>query len=510
LSAREPLSTATLQEAALVLAQNYDWKHGGWGKAPKFPQPMAIEFLLRRAVQGDKLALDIADHALHAMAKGGMYDVVGGGFARYSTDDRWLVPHFEKMLYDNAQLALVYLHAHLLTGEAFFRRVCEETLDFVSRELTHPEGGFFSSLDADSEGEEGKFYLWTEHEIQQVLRNPEDIRFIKAAYGITNAGNFEQRTILQRQLDDKQLASQFNIVEKEVPIRLKDLHAQLLQARLSRIRPQTDDKVLTSWNALMLAAFAEAARYLKRPDYLAIAQSNAHFLMRWLYVNGRLLRSWREGRASHHAYLEDHAALVIGLLSLYQADADQTWFEAAKSLTGDLLAHFCDPAGGFFDTRDDHEALIYRPKDLQDNATPSGNSLAATALLLMSAYTGRGDWRDLAETTLAGIQSAARQYPTAFGYWLTATDFALAETKEVAILGDPKDVGRQALIDVVWSAFRPHLVVAISSDPPSENAPDLLRNRQMTLGKATAYVCRNFICQLPVTQPDELAGQLNA
>jgi uncharacterized protein YyaL (SSP411 family) len=510
LPAGEPLSIETLKEAVMVLSQNYDWKYGGWGRAPKFPQPMAIEFLLRRAAHGDRLALDIACHALHAMAKGGMYDVVGGGFARYSTDDRWLVPHFEKMLYDNAQLALAYLHAYLLTGEAKFKSVCEETLEFVCRELSHPEGGFYSSLDADSDGEEGKFYIWTEDEIGQVLAEPEDASFFKSAYGITNAGNFEQYTVLQRLLDDAQLASQFNLDVKEVPIRLKRLHLQLLQARTSRIRPSTDDKVLVSWNALMLAAFAEAARYLKRSDYLAIAQRNARFLMSQLYVNGRLLRSWREGKAAHNAYLEDHAALIIGLLSLYQSDADLSWFEAAKCLTNDLLQHFTDPAGDFFDTRDDHEALINRPKDLQDNATPSGNALAATAILQMSAYTGRGEWRSLAEAALQGIQNAARQYPTAFSCWLSAIDFALAAVQEVAILGNPEDADRQALVDCLWSDFRPHLMAAISNDPPSENAPELLHGRMLKQGKATAFVCRNFTCQLPVTQPDEFAKQLSA
>jgi uncharacterized protein YyaL (SSP411 family) len=509
-SGQEPLTKSTLEEAALALAQNYDWKHGGWGRAPKFPQPMAIEFLLRRAVRGDRLALDIASHALSAMAKGGMYDVVGGGFARYSTDDLWLVPHFEKMLYDNAQLALVYLHAYLLTGKPKFRSVCEETLDFVSRELTHPEGGFFSSLDADSEGEEGKFYIWTEEDIHNLLPEPGEVDFFLAAYGITKEGNFEQHNVLQRHLDDVQLAKQFNMEEKDVPIRLGRLHALLLQARLNRIKPATDDKVLVSWNALMLSAFAEAARYLKRKDYLVLAQRNAQFLLRQLFVNGRLLRSWREGKAAQNGYLEDHAALCLGLLNLYQSDADLAWYEAAKSLLDDLLQHFNDPAGGFFDTRDDHENLIHRPKDLQDNATPSGNALAATALLMMSAYTGRGNLRDLAESALQGIQSAAKQYPTAFGWWLSAIDFVLAPVQEVVILGDPEDANQRALVETLWSTYRPHLVAAISSDPTAKNAPELLHERKMIQGKATAFVCRNFTCQMPVTQPDEFTTLLDS
>jgi uncharacterized protein len=504
-----PLAMNTLEEASLTLAQNYDWKNGGWGSAPKFPQPMAVEFLLRRAVRKDSLALEIAIHALQAMAKGGMYDVVGGGFARYSTDVRWLVPHFEKMLYDNAQLAQVYLHAYLLTHQERFRSVCEETLNFVARELTHPAGGFFSSLDADSEGEEGKFYLWTFTEIRQVLPDSADFTFFQAAYGLTESGNFDGQTVLQRQMEDAQLAELFQISADEVSSRLSRLHATLLKHRSSRIRPGTDDKVLVSWNALMLSAFAEAARYLQRKDYLEIARQNGRFLLQELYKDGQLLRSWRNGKASHNAYLEDYAALIISLLNLYQSDPDSDWFNTAVMITKNMLEQFADPLWGFFDTRQDHETLIARPKDLQDNATPSGNALAAMALLKMSAFTGQVEWRTLAEASLQSLQSVAAPHPTAFSFWLSAIDFALGPVQEVAILSKPDDPGKQMLTEALWNTYRPNLVAAISMFPPEPGSPALLSERPLLTDQATAYVCQNFFCQQPVNKLEELLSLLN-
>lgn len=503
----QPLARAALDQAALRLAQGYDWKNGGWGGAPKFPQPMIIDFLLRRASTGDQSASEIATHALLMMAKGGMYDVIGGGFARYSTDEHWLVPHFEKMLYDNAQLALVYLHAYLLTQRASFRTVCEETLDFVRRELTHPAGGFFSSLDADSQGEEGAYYLWTLEEIRQVIPNHFDVNLFTAAYGVTEYGNFEGKTILQRQLDDTQLAGTFQLPVDEVPARLRRIHALLLEARSSRPRPSTDDKVLLSGNALMLSAFAEAARYLQREEYLETAKSNARFLLDQLYQNGQLMRAWRQGKANHSAYLEDHAALILGLLNLYQSDPDPLWYKSAVHITEEMIQHFTDPQGGFFDTRDDHEILITRPKDLQDNATPSGNALAVMALLQMSAYTARGDWRDLAEFALQGVQSTAIRYPIAFSYWLSATDFALGPVQEVVILGEDTSQ-KDALVNMLWSNYRPNLVAAISAYPPTEESPPLLAGRSLLNGQPTAYVCQNFICKQPVNTPEALQSEL--
>jgi uncharacterized protein len=503
-----PLSEETLEQAAMGLAQSYDWKNGGWGRAPKFPQPMAIEFLLMRAAKGDRSALDIATHALRAMAKGGMYDVVGGGFARYSTDNEWLVPHFEKMLYDNAQLALAYLHGYLLTQDEAFRRVCEETLDFISRELTDPQGGFYSSLDADSEGEEGKFYVWSEAQIREALPDPADADLIVAAYGVTPPGNFEGQNVLQRALDDQALADRFNLPVQEVPHILRQLHDRLLEARGQRVRPGTDDKALTAWNALALVAFSEAGRYLERRDYAEMAMRNSRFLLSELRSEGQLLRSWRAGNASQPAFLEDYASLILGLLALYQTDPRPDWFEPAVSLAEKMVDHFSDPAGGFFDTRDDQPTPVTRPKDIQDNATPSGNSLAVNALLQLSAFTGRGEWRDRAENLLASLQDAFSRYPTAFGKWLCALDFALYPTRQVAILGDTGSPGTDRLVGALWATYRPHLVAAIAPYPPPPGSPELLADRPLLDGRPTAYVCRNFICLRPVGQPEELLALL--
>jgi uncharacterized protein YyaL (SSP411 family) len=507
-SSGQALEPKTLHQAIMLLAQNYDWQHGGWGRAPKFPQPMTIEFLLRQAIAGDKFALEIAEHALQSMARGGMYDVVGGGFARYSVDNDWLVPHFEKMLYDNAQLAQVYLHAYLITRNPFYRWVAEGTIDFVLRELTHPDGGFYSSLDADSEGVEGKFYVWAPEEIRTAIPDTDLADLVLAAYGVTEAGNFEGQTVLQRALDDQALAEAHHLSPEQVGPRLDEAHSLMLEYRSQRVRPGTDDKVLAAWNGLMLISIAEAARYLNRQDYLEVAIRNAEFLLQALHPEERLLRAWRNGQARHNGYLEDYAAVTLGLLALYQADPNPRWFRSAQGLAGDMLAHFKDPDGGFFDTRADHETLLVRPKELQDNATPSGNALAACALLQLAAFTGDGQLRELAESSLSAIQGAFTRYPTAFGQWLGAMTWALVPTLEIAIIGKPKDPATRALIEVVWSQYRPFSVVAIAAADNVDGAPPLLDNRPQINDQPSAYVCRNFVCDLPVTDPQDLEAQL--
>jgi len=498
-------SPEALETAAQALLSSYDWSKGGWGQAPKFPQPMTIEFLLRRAV-GDpsqkEETLKLVSHVLHAMARGGMYDVVGGGFARYSVDNDWRVPHFEKMLYDNAQLALAYLHGYQVTGETKFRQVCEETLDYILREMTHPEGGFYSSLDADSEGEEGKFYVWTQDEIQTAL-GP-DFEFFKAAYGITPQGNWEGKMVLQRALDDPSLAARFRLDQEAVRLKLADAHRKLLELRGQRIRPGTDDKILVMWNALMLSAFAEAGRALGRKDYLEIAARNARFLLDNLYVENRLHRSWREGQAKHNAYLEDYAALILGLLDVYQSDFNNEWFEMAFRLAGEMVDHFTDPAGGFFDTRDDHEALLVRPKDVQDNATPSGNAMACDALLKLAAFTDEGRYRDMAEKALGQVVDFSTRYPTSFARWLSAADFALANVKQVAVVHKTGADDLGEFVQVVQSGFRPNQVLAASTIPLPPSAPALLQDRPLKEDRTTVYVCEGFVCKNPVTTISEL------
>jgi len=505
------LSFRVLEQATRTIAQSYDWKNGGWGGAPKFPQPMLIEFLLRQGTRGDQTSLNIATHSLQCMAQGGMYDILGGGFARYSVDQTWLIPHFEKMLYDNAQLALVYLHAYQLTGESAYREVCESSLNFVLREMTHPEGGFFSSLDADSEGEEGKYYLWTAENVRAALSDPMDAHLIMAAYGISERGNFEGKNILRRVQPDAILAEQFNQQVDELPAKLASLRARLLNIRSQRVGPSTDDKVLVSWNALMLSAFAEAGRSIGRRDYIEAAEKNANFLLENLIREGRLLRSWRAGVARHLAYLEDHAGLALGLLSLYQTDPNPRWYQAAVGLVEQMLAHFGDnqvPTGNFFDTGDDHGALLYRPKDLQDNSTPSGNALAAMVLLQLAPYEGHSEWRTLAERMLSTNLGVMKRYPSAFAQWLCAADFALGPVFEVAILGNLAESATQSLLMPLRAGYYPRLLLAASPYPPPPGSPALLNDRPILNGKPTAYVCQGFVCQLPVNTPQEVLAQL--
>jgi hypothetical protein len=499
-----------LDAAVKTLLEGYDWGYGGWGDAPKFPQPMVIEFLLRRHVAGNDEALKPALHALDAMARGGMYDVVGGGFSRYSTDNFWRVPHFEKMLYDNALLARAYLHAWQITKEPRYKRIVEETLDFIEREMTHPGGGFYSSLDADSEGEEGKFYVWTANEIKAVLG--EDYDFFQAAYGITERGNWEGRTVLQRAIDDASLAARFHIDVESVTAKLSESHAKLLAARAERIRPGTDDKVLTAWNGLMLATVAEAARVFVGTDkgkyYNMMVTRSGEFLLSSLYKDGRLRRLWRENMTSNEVFLEDYASLILGLLDLYQTDFETRWFKSALELADEMIERFSDPEGAFFDTPVDGEALVIRPKDLQDNAVPCGNSLACEALLRLAAFTDKGAYRDLAEKALKTVGEATVRYPTAFARWLSAADFALGTVKQVAIVGDAETDAFQALITIVRNEYRPNIVVAASGYPHPEGAPHLLIERPLLDEKSTAYVCEGFVCRRPVTNAEDLQYQL--
>jgi len=520
------LAPQHLEAITQAIVENYDWGYGGWGPAPKFPQPMTIEFLLHHAMRSslplvERQEVKASLHALQVMARGGMYDVVGGGFSRYSTDNFWRVPHYEKMLYDNAQLVRAYLHAWQLTGEPFYRRIVEETLDFVMRELTHPEGGFYSSLDADSEGVEGKYYVWTLDQIESALGAKSE--FFVAAYGVSGKGNWEGKTVLQRALDDSSLAARFGLDPEIVPAQLAECHRRLLAAREGRVRPGTDDKVLTAWNGLMLAAFAEASRVVARSEvtkqssrqaygfprndvYYKMATRNANFLLNALRPDGKLYRSWRDGQVTQEVFLEDYAALILGLLELYQTDFDNRWSSAAVELADEMIQRFSDPAGGFFDTPDDGESLLVRPKDIQDNATPSGNALACEALLKLAAFTDKGEYRDRAEQSLWLVSEYALKYPTGFARWLSAVDFAHGPVKQVAILGEGE--AAEALIQAVRSAYRPNVIIAASSYPPADGSPALLHDRPLVDGRPAAYVCEGFVCRQPVTDVDALLKQL--
>jgi uncharacterized protein YyaL (SSP411 family) len=498
---------ALFDQALESIMRAFDSQQGGFGEAPKFPPSMTIEFLLRMAAEReDHMALHMAELTLSKMAKGGLYDQLGGGFARYSTDALWLVPHFEKMLYDNALLARVYLHAYQLTGKDLYRRIVEETLDFVARDMRHKGGGFYSSLDADSEGEEGKFYVWRAEEVRQALGDDADL--FMAHYGASESGNWEGKNILHIVEEVPALATRFDDEETAITSRLQSAKEQLLAIRNERIWPGLDDKILTAWNGLMLAAFAEAGQILDRPDYRQIAEENARFLREQLRgSDGRLLRTWKEGsQAKYNAYLEDYAYLAEGLLALYQATFDAQWFTWAEELVRQMVTHYRDAAdGGFFDTADDHEELLYRPKEVQDNATPSGNSVAAQVLQKLSLFSGKGDYWDIAQDSLNRMTSFMSRFPTGFANWLCAASFALGDPLEVAIIGAPADARTMALIGVITDTYRPNLISAAGA--PTGEIP-LLTGREMSGSKPTAYVCRRFVCKTPVTSAEDLRAQL--
>ncbi len=504
----EPLLPGTLDAAAQELWREFDWRHYGWGGGPKFPQPMAMEFLLRQhALTGQSNPLDMVVKAARSMARGGLYDQLGGGFHRYATDAAWLVPHFEKMLYDNAQLARVYLHLWQVTGDPEFRRVVEDTLDYVLREMTDPSGGFYSTQDADSEGHEGKFFVWTPADIDGAL-GAEAVLF-KEAYGVTPRGNFEGQNILFVAAAADELAARHDIPETEVRQSLDASRRILFALRAGRVAPGRDDKVLAAWNGLMLAALAEAARVLGRDDYCQAARANGDFILSRLRgADGALFRSWRNGQSRLTAYLEDYADAADGLLALYEATFETYYYTAACELVAYALAHFADPNGGYFDTPDQHEPLVTRPKDVQDNATPSGSGMLATVLLRLAAFSGETRYAEAAEAILGSLQPVLSQHPTAFAQSLVALSLALSRPREIALVGDPAETGTQALLAVINGAYRPFQVLALKR-PGQEPPLPLLAGREPLRGLPTAYVCFNMACQLPVTEPAALAAQLD-
>ncbi|HTP21179.1 MAG TPA: thioredoxin domain-containing protein [Solirubrobacteraceae bacterium] len=483
----EPITQDLVREALVALWGTYDRSSGGFGRAPKFPQASVIELLLARSEHEMSLG------TLEAMARGGIYDQVGGGFARYSVDATWTVPHFEKMLYDNALLARAYLHGWQVSGNERFRDVCCETLDWALREMRGAEGGFCSALDADSDGVEGKFYVWTVDELRSVLGPAGLAEEAIAYFGATERGNFEG-------------AGQ-NVLEARgpEPSDLPKIRRLLLEARSARVRPGLDDKRLTSWNALMISALAGAGAVLEREDYLGAAVRCASFVLNDLRdADGRLLRSWKDGRARVDGYLEDHAFLLEALVSCYEATGDPTWYGEATALADVMIDRFEDPErGGFFTTASDHERLAARRKDLEDSPIPSGNSAAAFGLLRLAALSGEGRYERHALGVLRLLFPLAARHPGAFGHLLGAADFYLAPVKEVAIVGPSTGTGE--LLRVVRGAFRPHLVLATGE---ADGVP-LLEGRGPVDGHAAAYVCERFVCQAPVTSPEELVAALS-
>lgn len=492
--ADQRLNPSLLERAARQLVARADDVHGGLHTGqPKFPNPMNLDYLLRYyAHTRNADVLKAITFTLEKMARGGIYDQIGFGFHRYSVDERWLVPHFEKMLYDNSQLARVYLHAYQVTQNPFFAEICQQILTYVEREMLDSSGGFYSTQDADSEGEEGKFFLWTPDEFRTVLQGKlpdETISALMNYWDVTRSGNFEGKNILHVEAENPALNDSIQAA--------RDL---LFAAREKRIKPGRDEKMLAAWNGMMLAAYAEAARVFseKRETYTQTARRNAEFLLSSLSMpDGRLYRTHKNGESKLNGYLEDYACVIDGLLELYQTTFEPRWFTEAQRLADHVLAHFqAEDGGGFYDTSDDHETLVARPRSLMDNAVPGGNNLMAYNLVRLGAYTGQPEYEAAALTIFRQVLDAVEQYPSAFGTALTAIDFLVRRAVEVAIIGDPEN---RAVLDALQKPFRPRVITALASDDQGEHArPPLLAHRTRRSQQTTIYICQNFTCAAPV------------
>jgi uncharacterized protein YyaL (SSP411 family) len=515
---RIPASTGSLHEdllesAARGLVRSFDQTHGGFGPAPKFPHPMDLKVLLRQyRRRGDAQALHSARHTLEMMARGGIYDHLGGGFARYSTDERWLVPHFEKMLYDNALLAGVYLEAYQVAHDPDDARVARETIDYVLSRMTSPEGGFYTAEDADSEGVEGKYYVWSLDEVRQTL-GTDRAGIFAAVFDVTEDGNWEGSSILNLPVSLNEAAARLGKDPQSLREELEEDREKLLSARDRRIPPGKDTKILTAWNGLMLATLAEAGRVLNEPRYLEAARRNAAFLLENLRGNdGRLLRSFKDGQAKFNGYLDDYACLIDGLTRLFEATGDERPVRAAVELADVMIAEFRDPSeGGFYYTGQSHEALIARQKDLFDNATPSGNGMAATALLRLAALTGRGEFAQVGSEALQSVHALLEKAPAAAGQSLIALDFLLSQTREIAVVAGDDPAEFDAALRSLASRFNPHQVVAPAPGPVSASLAalvPLLAERPPIDGRTATYICRHFTCQAPIVGLEALQEAL--
>ncbi len=502
-----PLDVSVLEKTAEGLAQHYDETHGGIGQAPKFPNSSVFSLFLRQAhATGNQRYLNMTTHTLRKMAQGGMYDHLGGGFHRYSVDERWLVPHFEKMLYDNALLARLYLEGYQASGDPFFRQVVEEILAYVEREMMSPEGGFYSTQDADSEGAEGKFFVWDQDEVMRILGDDVGEIFCRY-YDVTDVGNFEHKNILHPTLEMAQLARLFQRDVDETTQLIARAKDTLFAVREQRVKPGRDDKILTSWNGLMISAFAEAYKVLGHPGYLEVARRSIHFVQTALCREGRLLRSYKDGQAKFNAYLDDYACFSAALLDVYEATFEPEYLDRAVAFTDVLLARFWDAQeGGFFFTSSDHEALISRSKSAFDGSVPSGNSVAVSVLLRLYYATEKQDYLTKAEMLLRLFYDALEQNPFGFSNMLCGLDFYLRRPQEIVLLGDPTASETTALLHNIHASFIPNktLLCFDPAQPPQRGVPGLLAGKTRIDDKLTAYVCHNFVCSLPVTSWEEL------
>jgi hypothetical protein len=506
LPAGEEPSAEVVTRAVARLVEQIDARHGGFGGAPKFPHPAALEMLLRRGFAGsDGAAAAAARTTLDRMLRGGIFDQLGGGFHRYSVDAAWAVPHFEKMLYDNAQLAVVYLHAHQLTGDPAYRRAVELTLDYLVREMRLPDGGFASSQDADSEGVEGRYFVWTPEQVREAVAGPEEAALACRVFGVPEQGNFEAGgSVLSLAVTPDQLARELGTDPDDAAQRVDDLRRRLLGSRSQRVAPGRDAKVVTAWNGLALRAFAEAGTALARQDYVDIAQNCAGFLLDALVVDGRLRRSWMAGAAGVNAFLEDVAFLGDGLLAVYEATGETSHYEGAVGLAREIESRFRDAEGGYFDTAADAEPLLIRPRGLEDNPLPAGRSMAAQLFLRLAGLTGEERWREAAREIVRPLVPAIARAPLALGSLACVLDQMVAPSREVAIVGTGDDPATRSLLREVWRRRDPYRVLAWGAG----GSVPLLAGRSLISGHPAAYVCEGFVCRVPVSDPGELAAQL--
>ncbi|MEP6731378.1 MAG: thioredoxin domain-containing protein [bacterium] len=496
-----------LSRSAAAVKQRYEPRFGGFDSAPKFPPTMTLDFALRQwARTGDAELLQIVSNTFQRMARGGIYDQVGGGFSRYSVDAQWLVPHFEKMLYDNALLVRLGAHLWQATGDAEVRRVTEETIGWLAREMTSLDGGFYSSLDADSEGHEGRYYVWDSGELDTLLG--EDAKLVKAYWSVTPDGNFEGRNILFVPRDPSVVAKDQGVTEHELRTAIERATRILYEARERRVRPARDEKILAGWNGLMLRAVAEAARVFDDAEVRALALRNGEFLFRELVRDGRVLRSYKDSVAKIGGFLEDHAALGLGAIALYQLTFDRLWLDRARMLGDEILARFWDDEReAFFDTASDGEQLVTRPRDVTDNAIPSGTSLAIELLLILGDVFGEAALTSRATHMLETVAEPMARYPTAFGHALGAADMAVRGAIEVALAGEPLDARFAGLAAEIARRYVPSLVMAGGSRN-SAHGLALLAGREAD--EPTAYLCRSYVCDVPTHDPAVLGAQLDA
>tara|TARA_Y100000588_G_scaffold130035_1_gene142429 strand:- start:7968 stop:10013 length:2046 start_codon:yes stop_codon:yes gene_type:complete len=507
----EILESKIIDTAFSKLQDNFDNKYGGFGLQPKFPQPMIYEFLLKYYIKtGLPEALEMVEVTLNNMAAGGIYDHLRGGFHRYSTDTYWLVPHFEKMLYDNALLIRLYLHAYQVTGNNTYRVVVEETLDYVIAEMTDKSGGFFSSQDADTEGEEGKYFVWRPEEIEDLLGKEQGSLFNKY-FNVDIDGNFEGMSILNVTMSKSDFMFSEGLEKSEFENLISQSKSLLLESRATRTSPGIDDKILTSWNSLMIGAFAEAGSILGRSDYVSIAERGADYILKTLVTEDRLLRTSRNGQAKLQGYLEDYSFLVNSLILLHEATLSQKWLNAAIKFTENMINLFWDKKNKqFYDTGIDHESLIIRPINFQDNAIPSGAAIAADVLLKMAVITGRKEFEQYGKDALKSSVPMLNQYPLGAGHWLCVLDFYLDKTKEIVVLGKSKSCDTKELVAEVFRHYIPNRVF-VGNDVEDETVSNLpiLQRKNLVNGKATAFVCEDYVCSLPSSTPESFAKQLS-